>query len=116
MLTRCGSVDPGRQSRRTCRMPVAVSAGQVIGKLGGSGYGRNSYWGAHLHWEVRTFDTLGIGGDDASGTEVGYTNSHPDIPRTTRRRSSPSTPLHSPVSPDFRVSRLSRLRALMATS
>lgn len=86
LIQRCGPLDRGQQARRTCAIPVVVSAGDSLGSVGTSGYGRDGYWGAHLHWEVRTFATLGIWGDDSSGFEVGYTNVHPDITQTQGRR------------------------------
>jgi murein DD-endopeptidase MepM/ murein hydrolase activator NlpD len=88
LLSSCGPVDAGKTRRRTCRQPVPVRAGQRLGKIGSSGYGSDTRWGAtpHLHFEVRNFDTLGARGDDSSGTEIGYSAATPDTARSGRNR------------------------------
>jgi len=71
----CGPVDPGRRKRRTCADPVPVNAGDALGSIGGSGFGQPSFWSPHLHFEIKTFSTLGTSGDDAG--EFGYTLNPP---------------------------------------
>jgi murein DD-endopeptidase MepM/ murein hydrolase activator NlpD len=73
----CGSPEPGKTKRITCRVPVPVGAGQFLGTVGRTGYGRN-YWNSdHLHFEVKSFPALAAGGDDGPG--FGYTDVHPDL-------------------------------------
>lgn len=54
----------------------AVLKGQKIGTMGGSGYGADSYWGTHLHFEIKdkpvTNNPLG------SAQYWGYMPTHPD--------------------------------------
>jgi murein DD-endopeptidase MepM/ murein hydrolase activator NlpD/photosystem II stability/assembly factor-like uncharacterized protein len=74
ILSACGPVDSGRRNRHTCGNPVSVSAGTTLGASGASCYGSNCT-SPHLHFEVKTFGTLGTDGDDAG--EFGYTASDP---------------------------------------
>jgi len=73
LLSSCPIIS-GKRKRRACSIPI--NAGATIGKSGGSGYGLPSYWTNHLHFEIKTFSTLGTTGDD-SGL-FGYTPNHPD--------------------------------------
>ena len=62
---------------RQCATPVAIGAGEVIGKVGGSCYNSLDCTSPHLHFEMKRFSTLAARGDDV-GTEFGYTDNHPD--------------------------------------
>lgn len=37
----------------------SVKAGDIIGVMGGTGYGKANYWSVHLHFEVKTSGVLG---------------------------------------------------------
>jgi murein DD-endopeptidase MepM/ murein hydrolase activator NlpD len=54
---------------------ASVTRGQKVGTIGGSGYGKSSYWGTHLHFEMKsspvTYSPWG-------GTYWGYTPKWPD--------------------------------------
>lgn len=76
-----GSIDPAMVEGR----PVA--RGQKVGVIGGSGYGQTSYWGRHLHFEIKKSPTTGTpwsyagtcpwgcwGYTPHSPTNYGYTN------------------------------------------
>jgi hypothetical protein len=47
-----------------------VLRGEVVGLMGGSGFGEPTYWGWHLHFEIKTAAVLG---DPKSGEHEGYT-------------------------------------------
>lgn len=70
----CGPAD--RIGRRVCANPVHVEAGAILGKVGGTCYGLFDCASLHLHFEVKSFPTLGTSGDDTG--EFGYTSNHPD--------------------------------------
>lgn len=53
-----------------------VAKGQVLGVMGGSGYGRSNYWDVHLHFELK--DRPVTHSPSGSGTYWGYTPSNPD--------------------------------------
>ena len=64
---------------------TVVSRGQRIGTIGGSGYGNGSYWGKHLHFEVKmkpvTSNPWGYKGACNSRGDYtcwGYMKSYPD--------------------------------------
>jgi murein DD-endopeptidase MepM/ murein hydrolase activator NlpD/sugar lactone lactonase YvrE len=77
LVSRCGPLDDDKAFRRTCTTPVPVVMGQGIGVPGASAYGQGAFpdMGVHLHFELKTFSTLGTTGDDAG--EFGYTGVHP---------------------------------------
>jgi hypothetical protein len=52
-----------------------VVRGQKVGAIGGSGYGKSSYWGKHLHFEMKSSP---VTGSPCGGTYWGYTPSWPD--------------------------------------
>lgn len=63
-------------------VPRGVSKGQwvkggkdIIGYIGGSGYGRSNYWGAHLHFEIKA---KAVTQSPWGGTFWGYTPRHPN--------------------------------------
>jgi murein DD-endopeptidase MepM/ murein hydrolase activator NlpD len=72
-----GSNTDGGIGRWTCASPVEIGAGRVIGEVGGTGFGRNDQWPPHLHFELKSFPTLGTTSDDLS-VGFGYTAAHPD--------------------------------------
>lgn len=97
LVKACGEPPDPKQGRTICATAVPIHQGEVIGKAGSSGRGEPKKWGSipHLHFEVRSFDTLGIGGDDESGEEVGYTDSNPEAREVAGRRYfDPMLPLH----------------------
>ena len=49
-----------------------VLRGEPVGLMGGSGFGEPTFWGAHLHFELKTAPVLG---DPATGQHEGYTPS-----------------------------------------
>ena len=53
-----------------------VDKGQVIGSMGGTGYGCGDYWATHLHFEIKDSDTLS--NPSGTGTYWGYTPSSAD--------------------------------------
>jgi murein DD-endopeptidase MepM/ murein hydrolase activator NlpD len=53
-----------------------VSKGEVIGKMGGSGYGKPNYWATHLHFEFKMGYV--IGAPLAPNKYWGYTPTPPD--------------------------------------
>jgi murein DD-endopeptidase MepM/ murein hydrolase activator NlpD len=71
----CGPLDPIKK-RRTCSNAVTVNSGDYLGIIGGSGYGRPDFYDPHLHFEIKSFSTLGTEGDDHGS--FGYTSLHPD--------------------------------------
>ncbi len=76
LLTSCGPVDLGTDARHTCAAPVPVAIGERLGRSGASGYGSASYWSTpHLHFELKTFSTLGSNNDLANW---GYSADYPD--------------------------------------
>ena len=52
-----------------------VEKGQVLGIMGGSGYGRPDYWGVHLHFELKD---LPVPYSPSGGPYWGYTPTHPN--------------------------------------
>lgn len=44
---------------KNVKIGSAVSIGQKLGVIGGSGYGKPSYWGRHLHFELKTAPVTG---------------------------------------------------------
>jgi murein DD-endopeptidase MepM/ murein hydrolase activator NlpD len=52
------------------RVGRAVSKGQKIGVMGGTGYGNQNQWGKHLHFEVKSGNTLT--NPSGQGTIYGY--------------------------------------------
>lgn len=52
-----------------------VEKGQVLGIMGGSGYGRPDYWGVHLHFEIKDRP---VPYSPSGGTYYGYTPANPD--------------------------------------
>lgn len=52
-----------------------VKKGQVLGIMGGSGYGEPNYWGVHLHFELKD---LPVTHSPSGGPYWGYTPENPD--------------------------------------
>lgn len=52
-----------------------VQKGQVLGIMGGSGYGQPNYWGVHLHFELKDRP---VTHSPSGGTYYGYTPTNPD--------------------------------------
>jgi murein DD-endopeptidase MepM/ murein hydrolase activator NlpD len=92
MLEKCGAVDTA-PFRRQCRAAL-VESGTVIASSGSTCKGKENCE-PHLHFEVKTFGTLGTQGNDQG--EWGYTTAHPD----TIGYRDPVVNLHSvtPISP-----------------
>ncbi len=59
--------------RTICNPPVSVVPGTILGTVGCTRYGLSQCVGfaSHLHFETKTFSTLGTGGDDV-GPYFGY--------------------------------------------
>lgn len=74
ILSACGPVTTAPH-RRSCAAAF-VAAGDPIATSGGTCYGLSNCTGAHLHFEVKNFGTLGTSGNDAG--KFGYTSFHPD--------------------------------------
>ncbi len=57
------------------RVGDPVAKGQVLGVMGGSGYGRSNYWDVHLHFELKDGPVT----HSPSGSDIywGYTPSNP---------------------------------------
>lgn len=55
---------------------VCVSPGTVLGTIGGTGFGSADAWGRHLHFEIKTTNTLT--NPSGSGTYFGYTPTNAD--------------------------------------
>lgn len=51
-----------------------VEKGQVLGLMGGSGYGQPDYWGVHLHFEIKDRP---VTHSPSGGPYWGYTPTHP---------------------------------------
>lgn len=51
-----------------------VEKGQVLGIMGGSGYGQPNYWGVHLHFEIKDRP---VPHSPSGGPYWGYTPTHP---------------------------------------
>ncbi len=51
-----------------------VEKGQVLGIMGGSGYGQGNYWGVHLHFEIKDRP---VTHSPSGGPYWGYTPTHP---------------------------------------
>jgi len=58
------------------REGVCVSPGQVLGKIGGTGFGSVDAYRPHLHFEIKTTNTLT--NPSGSGTYFGYTPTNAD--------------------------------------
>ncbi|HEV8580680.1 MAG TPA: Calx-beta domain-containing protein, partial [Thermoanaerobaculia bacterium] len=77
LLEKCGP--GGSKKRHICPSLVQVTAGQTVAKVGCSRYGLTKCdkdFSSHLHFETKTFGTLGTKNDDQG--EFGYSPSHPD--------------------------------------
>lgn len=66
---------------KAIKKDAKVKRGQQVGTIGGSGYGRSSYWGKHLHFEIKQKPVSGTpqsyNGTCTSGC-WGYTPYWPD--------------------------------------
>lgn len=58
----------------TKRDRIGVTLGQVVGHVGGTGFGKDDAWPYHLHFESKKFSTLNSPKD---GTSFGYSLDHP---------------------------------------
>jgi murein DD-endopeptidase MepM/ murein hydrolase activator NlpD len=58
------------------KVGARVAKGQVLGIMGGSGYGQPSYWGVHLHFEIKAAPVPYS--PSGPGTYWGYTPTRPE--------------------------------------
>jgi murein DD-endopeptidase MepM/ murein hydrolase activator NlpD len=58
------------------KVGAPVAKGQVLGTMGGSGYGQADYWGVHLHFEIKNAPVPYS--PSGGGTYWGYTPSRPE--------------------------------------
>jgi murein DD-endopeptidase MepM/ murein hydrolase activator NlpD len=58
------------------KVGAPVAKGQVLGTMGGSGYGQADYWGVHLHFEIKNAPVPYS--PSGRGTYWGYTPTRPE--------------------------------------